>query len=66
MPRNPYFYDRLATATGEDCDLLTTRGFQPSELSLDELDEPDEREPLMMDWDAHHARSQRRLLPFAS
>lgn len=63
MPRNAHFYDRLADATGEDRHTLMARGFQPGELPLGSLDEPDDRPPLMIDWDAHQARSERLAWP---
>ena len=57
----------VAAATGEDIRDIRNRGFSladPLEVYFDP--EPDDREPLMVDWDELEAERQRSLLPVAA
>lgn len=42
---------QLAEATGEDLATITSRGFQPCEISLEVLDPYEDRPPMTIDWD---------------
>ena len=57
----------VAQATGEDLRDIRNHGFtlvDPLEVCFDP--EPDDREPLMVDWDELEAERQRRMLHVAA
>ena len=57
----------VAQATGEDLRQIRRRGFSiadPLEVGFDP--EPDDRRPLVVDWDLLESRHRRRLLPLSA
>lgn len=57
------FEESVADATGEDLCTIASRGFQPCEISLDELDPYEDRPPQTVDWDRVQGGYGRSLTP---
>ena len=63
MDSEALLYEEVAQHTGEDRGLIASLGFQANERPLDEIDPPEDRPPLMIDWDAVQGRYGRSWLP---